>query len=129
MENIPPAQVADPFTTLPKAPSSPTKRLPSTSHYTGGDCSPSKKRDLKNSKPTMAKLSPDERVPLFADATNSCTKDVGKGIDESDVPITKFKASGRGRVKRGPSKKRMKVEVVIPVTTQHELDEIGRAHV
>jgi hypothetical protein len=70
----------------------------------------------------MAKLSRDERIPLFADATNSCTKDVGKGIDESDIPLTKFKASGTGRVKRGPSKKRMKVEVVIPVTTQHELD-------
>lgn len=70
----------------------------------------------------MAKLLPDERVPLFADATNSCTKDVGKGIGGSDVPMTKFKASGTGRVKRAPSRKRMKVEVVIPVTTQHELD-------
>lgn len=70
----------------------------------------------------MAKLSPDERVPLFADATNSCSKDVGKGIDESDVPVMKFRPSGTGRAKRGPSKKRMKVEVVIPVTTQHELD-------
>ena len=70
----------------------------------------------------MAKLSPDERAPLFADATNSCTKDVGKGIDESDVPMTKFKGTGADRVKRGPSKKRMKVEVVIPVTTQRELD-------
>jgi hypothetical protein len=59
---------------------------------------------------------------LFADATNSCTKGVGKGIDESDVPTTKFKASHTGRAKRGPSKKRMKVEVVIPVATQHELD-------
>lgn len=70
----------------------------------------------------MAKLSPDERVPLFADATNSCTKDVGKGIDESDVPKMKSKASGTRRVKRGPSRKRMKMEVVVPVTTQHELD-------
>lgn len=70
----------------------------------------------------MAKLSPDERIPLFADATNSCAKDVGKRFDESDVPMAKFKASGTGRVKRGPSKKRKKVEVVIPVTTQHELD-------
>lgn len=122
MENIPPAQVADPFTALPKAPSSPTKRPPSTSHYTGGDCSPSKKRDLGSSKPTMAKLSPDERVPLFADATNSCTKDVGKGIDESDVPVMKLKGTGTARVKRGPSKKRKKIEVVIPVTTQRELD-------
>ncbi len=122
MENIPPALVADPFTTLPKAPSSPTKRPPSTSHYTGGNCSPSKKRDLGNSKPAMAKLSPDERIPLFADATNSCTKDVEKGIDESDVPRMKIKATGTGRVKRGPSKKRMKVEVVLPVSTQHGLD-------
>jgi len=70
----------------------------------------------------MAKLSPDERVPLFADATNSCTKDVEKGIDESDVPRIKTKGTGTERVKRGPSKKRKKVEVVIPVTTQHELD-------
>ena len=122
MENIPPAQVVNPFTTVLKAPSSPTKRPPSMSHYTGGDCSPSKKRDLGNSKPSMAKLSPDERAPLFADATNSCTKDVGKGIDESDVPMMKFKGTGADRVKRGPSKKRMKVEVVIPVTTQRELD-------
>ena len=122
MENIPPAQVADPFTTLPKAPSSPTKRPPSTSHYTGGDCSPSKKRDLGSSKPTMAKLSPDERVPLFADATNSCTKDVGKGIDESDIPVMKLKATRTARVKRCPSRKRMKMEIVIPAATQHELD-------
>ena len=70
----------------------------------------------------MAKLSPDERVPLFADATNSCTKDVGKGIDESDVPVTKLKTAGTARVKRGRSNKRMKMEVVIPVTTQRELD-------
>ncbi len=70
----------------------------------------------------MAKLSPDERIPLFADATNSCTKDVEKGIDESDVPRMKIKATGTGRVKRGPSKKRMKVEVVLPVLTQHGLD-------
>ncbi|KAF8481969.1 hypothetical protein DFH94DRAFT_416213 [Russula ochroleuca] len=121
MENIPPALAADPFTSLPKAPSSPTKRPPSTSHYTGGDCSPSKKRDLGSSKPTMAKLSPDERGLLFADATNSSTKDVEDGIDESNVPVMRFKATGTKRVKRGPSKKR-KVEVVIPVTTQHELN-------
>ncbi len=86
----------------------------------GGDCSPSKKRDIGSSKPTVAKLSPDERVPLFADATNSCIKDVEKRIDESDVPRMRFKATGADRVKRGPSKKRMKVEVVIP--TQRELD-------
>jgi hypothetical protein len=122
MENIPPAPVADPFTALPKAPSSPTKRPPSTSHYTGGDCSPSKKRDLGNSKSTKAKLFPDERGLLFADATNSSTKDVEKGIDESDVPIMKLKATSTDRVKRGPSKKRLKVEVVIPATTQRELD-------
>jgi hypothetical protein len=122
MENVPPALAADPFTAQPKAPSSPTKRRPSTSHYTGGDCSPSKKRDLGSSKPTKAKLFPDERGLLFADATNSSTKDVENGIDESDVPIMRpmrFKAT---RGKRGPSKKRRRVEVVIPVTTQHELD-------
>lgn len=122
MENIPPALVADPFTALPKAPSSPTKRPPSTSHYMGGDCSPSKKRDLGSSKPTMAKLSPDERSLLFADATNSPTKDIENGIDESEVPIMTFKTTGKARVKRGSSRKRMKVEVVIPATTQHELD-------
>ena len=70
----------------------------------------------------MAKLSPDERSLLFADATNCSTKDVEKGIDESDVPIMRFKATGTARVKRGSSRKRMKVEVVIPTTTQHELD-------
>jgi hypothetical protein len=69
----------------------------------------------------MAKLSPDERGLLFADATNSSTKDVEDGIDESNVPVMRFKATGTKRVKRGPSKKR-KVEVVIPVTTQHELN-------
>jgi hypothetical protein len=122
MENIPPALAADPFTALPKAPSSPTKRPPSTSHYTGGDCSPSKKRDLGSSKPTTAKLFPDERGLLFADATNSSTKDVENGVDESDVPVMRLKATGTDRVRRGPSKKRMKVEVVIPATTQHELD-------
>jgi hypothetical protein len=120
MENIPPTLPADPSTALPKAPSSPTKRRPSTSHYTGGDCSPSKKRDLGSSKPTKAKLSPDERGLLFADTTNSSTKDVENGIDESDVPIMRFKATRTKRVKRGPSKKR-KVEVVIPVTT-HDVD-------
>jgi hypothetical protein len=118
MENIPPALAADPSTALLKAPSSPTKRQPSTSHYTGGDCSPSKKRDLGSSKPTKAKLSPDERGLLFADATNSSTKDVENGID--DVPIMRLKATRTKRVKRGPSKKR-KVEVVIPVTT-HGVD-------
>jgi len=33
----------------------------------------------------------------------------------------KLKARGRG-VKRGPSRKRMKVEVVIPTVTQRELE-------
>lgn len=117
MENIPPALAADPSTALLKAPSSPTKRQPSTSHYTGGDCSPSKKRDLGSSKSTTAKILPDERGLLFADTTNSCAKDVEIGIDESEVPITKLKAKGT-RVKRGPSRKRMKVEVVIPTATQ-----------
>jgi NAD-dependent histone deacetylase SIR2 len=119
-ENIPPAPAVDPFTTLPKAPSSPTKRPPSTSHYTGGDCSPSKKQDLGNSKPIAAKIPTDERGLLFADATNSCAKDAG--IGESDVPIMKLKATGKGRVRRGPSRKRIKVEVVIPTITQRELE-------
>ena len=91
------------------------------SHYTGGDCSPSKKRDLGSSKPTTAKILPDERGLLFADTTNSCAKDVENGMDESDVPILKLKARGRG-VKRGPSRKRMKVEVVIPTVSQRELE-------
>jgi len=91
------------------------------SHYTGGDCSPSKKRDIGSSKPTTAKILPDERGLLFADTTNSHAKDVENGIDESDVPIMKLKAIGTG-VKRGPPRKRMKVEVVIPTITQRELE-------
>ena len=70
----------------------------------------------------MAKLSPDERSLLFADATNSPTKDMENGIDESEVPIMRLKTTGKARVKRGSSRKRMKVEVVIPATTQRELD-------
>lgn len=65
---------------------------------------------------------PDERGLLFADATNSCVKDIEKGIDEGDVPRRKLKVTGTDKVKRGPSKKRMKVEVVIPTITQHELE-------
>ena len=91
-------------------------------HYTGGGCSPSKKRDLGSSKPTNAKIHPDERGLLFADATNSCIKDVENEIDESDVPIMKLKATGTGRVRRGPSKKRRKMEVVIPLTKQCGLE-------
>lgn len=120
-ENIPPALAGNPFTMLPKAPSSPTKRPPSMSHYTGGDCSPSKKRDLGSSKPTAANILPDERGLLFADTTNSCAKDVETGIDESEVPIKKLKAIGTG-VKRVRSRKRMKVEVVVPTVTQRELE-------
>jgi len=70
----------------------------------------------------MAKILPDERGLLFADATNNCAKDVENGIDEGDVPIMKLKVTGTDRVKRGPSKKRMKVEVVIPTITQRELE-------
>ena len=93
------------------------------SHYTGGDCSPSKKRDLGSSKPTAAKILPDERGLLFADTTNSCAKDVETGIDESEVPIMKLKAKAIGTgVKRVRSRKRMKVEVVIPTVTQRELE-------
>jgi hypothetical protein len=59
---------------------------------------------------------------LFADATNCSAKDVENGIDESDVPIMKLKATRTDKVKRGPSKKRKKVEVVIPVVKQRELE-------
>jgi len=59
---------------------------------------------------------------MFADATNSCAKDTEDGIDESDFPIMKLKAASTGRVKRGPLKKRMKVEVVIPAIMQRELE-------
>jgi hypothetical protein len=92
------------------------KRPPSTSHYTGGDCSPSKKRDLGISKSTTVKILPDERGLLFADATNSCAKDVENLIDESDVLVAKPKTTGADRVKGGRLKARMKMEVVIPVT-------------
>jgi len=47
---------------------------------------------------------------------------VENGIDESDVPIMKPKATRTDKVKRGPSKKRTKVEVVIPVVKQRELE-------
>ena len=110
MENIPPAQVTNPFTTLPKAPSSPTKRPPSTSHYTGGDCSPSKRQDLGTSKSAKRNL-------LFADATNSCAKNVEGAANEGEVPIAKPKT--RGRVKRGGSKKGMRMEVRIPIKSGH----------
>ena len=119
-ENIPPALVVDPFTIQLKVPSSPTKRLASTSHYTGGDYSPSKKRDLGRSKPTAAKALPDERGLLFADATNSCAMDIENGT--SDVPIIGRKVAGTGRPKRGSSRKRTKVEVVIPSIVQRELE-------
>jgi hypothetical protein len=94
------------------------------SHYTGGDCSPSKKRDLGTSKCATVKILPDERGLLFADATNSCAKGVEKAMDESDVLIAKPRVTGVDRVKNGPLKARMKMEVVIPVkmglTTEHE---------
>ncbi|KAI9512562.1 DHS-like NAD/FAD-binding domain-containing protein [Russula earlei] len=120
-ENIPPAPAVEPSTTLPKAPSSPTKRAPSTSHYTGGDCSPSKKQDLGNSKRATAKIPSHERGLLFADATNSCKKDVANRTDDSDLQIMKLETAGTDRVKRGPSKRRKKVDVVIPVVKQREL--------
>jgi hypothetical protein len=103
-----------------KVPCSPTKRPQSTSHYTGGDCSPSKKRELGSSKPAATKILPDERGLLFADATNSYAMDIEKGA--SDVPIMGRKAVGSNRLKRGSSRKRMKVEVVVPSITQRELE-------
>jgi hypothetical protein len=70
------------------------------------------------------KILPDERGLLFADATNSCAKGVEKAMDESDVLIAKPRVTGVDRVKNGPLKARMKMEVVIPVkmglTTEHE---------
>jgi hypothetical protein len=107
---------------LPKAPSSPTKRVPSTSHYTGGDCSPSKKRDLGSSKPTATKILPDERGLLFADATNSCAMDAENGAHDASTMGRKAAGTWTGRLKRGSSRKRMKVEVVIPSITQRELE-------
>jgi len=58
---------------------------------------------------------------LFADATNSCAKDVESRTDGGDLPIMKLKGKGKDRVKRGASKKR-KLEVVMPVATQRELE-------
>jgi len=69
----------------------------------------------------MAKILSDERGLLFADATNSCAKDVESRTDGGDLPIMRRKGTGTDRVKRGSSKRR-KVEVVIPVVAQHGLD-------
>jgi len=69
----------------------------------------------------MAKILPDERGLLFADTTNSCAKDVESKADGGDdLPIMKLKGRGTGKVKRGPKKRKM--EVVIPVVTQRELE-------
>ncbi|KAH9044509.1 DHS-like NAD/FAD-binding domain-containing protein [Lactarius pseudohatsudake] len=127
MENIPPALVTDLPTVPLKAPAFPKKRLrsTSTSHYTGGDCSPSKRRDLGISK---AKVPPDERSLLFGDATNSPAKSLENEADKGQVPIAKPKTTGMSRVKKGGSKKRTraKMEVMIPIKsgypTQRELD-------
>ena len=116
MENIPPALLTDLPTTLLKTPSFPKKRPRSTSHYTGGDCSPSKRRDLGISKSTAAK---DERSPLFGDATNSCAKTLANEVDKGDVPFVKPKTTGMGRAKKGGSKKRMKMEIMIPLRSGH----------
>jgi len=40
----------------------------------------------------------------------------------SDVPIMGRKAAGTDRLRRGSSRKRMKVEVVIPSIAQRELE-------
>ncbi|KAH9065768.1 DHS-like NAD/FAD-binding domain-containing protein [Lactarius vividus] len=120
MENIPPALVTDLSTVLLKAPTFPKKRLRSTSHYTGGDCSPSKRRDLGISKSTAAKVLPDERTLLFGDATNSPAKNLENETDKGQVSIAKPKATkATGRVKKGGSKKRAKVEVMIPIKSGH----------
>jgi len=73
------------------------------------------------SKPTTAKVLPDERSPLFGDATNSCPKNLE---NEDEVPIPKSKTTGIGRLKKGGSKKRvskqrMKMEVMIPINSRH----------
>jgi len=46
--------------------------------------------------------------------------DIEKGA--SDVPVVGRRAVGSNRLKRGLSRKKMKVEVVIPSITQHELE-------
>ncbi|KAH9004043.1 DHS-like NAD/FAD-binding domain-containing protein [Lactarius hatsudake] len=125
MENIPPALVTDLPTVPPKAPAFPKKRLRSTSHYTGGECSPSKRRDLGISK---ARVPPDERSLLFGDATNSPAKSLENEADKGQVPIAKPKTTGMSRVKKGGSKKRTrpKMEVMIPIKsgypTQRKID-------
>jgi len=119
MENIPPAPVTYLPTALPRTPTFPKKRPRSTSHYTGGDCSPSKRRDLGISKSTAAKVLPDERSPLFGDATNSCARNLENHTDRCGVPIAKPKTTGMGRVRKGGSKKRMKMEIMIPIKSGH----------
>ena len=121
MENIPPALVTDLPTALTKTPSSSKKRIRSTSHYTGGDCSPSKRRDLGISKSTATKVLPDERSPLFGDATNSCARNIENEADKGEVPIAKPKTTGMGRVRKGGSKKRMKMEIMIPIKSGHSI--------
>ena len=113
-ENIPPTLVTD-LPTTPKTPTFPKKRPRSTSH-TGGDCSPSKRQDLGISKSTTSKVLPNERSPLFGDATNSCPKNIE---NNGEVPIAKLKTTVIGRVKKGGSKKRMKMAVMIPVKNRH----------
>ncbi len=65
------------------------------------------------------KVLPDERSLLFGDATNSCSKNLEKEADKGQVPIAKPKTTGRGRVKKGGSKKRTKMEVMIPIKSRH----------
>jgi hypothetical protein len=62
------------------------------------------------------KVLPDERSPLFGDATNSCPKHLE---NEGEAPIVKPKTRGIGRVKKSGSKKRMKMEVMIPIKNRH----------
>jgi len=67
----------------------------------------------------VAKVLPDERSPLFGDATNNCARSLENEVDKGEVPVAKPKTTSMGRVKKGGSKKRMKMEIMIPIKSGH----------
>jgi len=48
--------------------------------------------------------------------------DAENGVNDASTMGRKAAGTGTGRLKRGSSRKRMKVEVVIPSITQRELE-------
>lgn len=111
----PDVENVDPFLSQPalsskkpvsSAPSSPSKRRQSASHYSDVESSPRKRRDIAKIADDMEKMDMSGRRRLFTDATNAIKNAGGEDLVMGELELAKAKASTAAVSKEGNPRSR-----------------------